>query len=607
MSGRPTLPPTEASILEILDDRAERCPDRQIFCFLDDGEFERESLTYRQLQRRAQAIAAELNKCAAPGDRALILYPPGLEVIAALFGCFYAGVTAVPCCPPRLDFLEDGFAPLAGIAGNCDPAAVLAGGPAADLMRTACADRPEFARCTLLATETISDAAAEDFQPTAVGRDTLAVLQYTSGSTGDPKGVMITQGNILHNSYAMQLALDHRTAEPPPPGARWEAVCWLPYYHDMGLIADIIQPVYADGPSYWFSPFILLQRPIRWLEMIARYRVHTSGGPNFAYDLCVRRITEDQKATLDLSSWNVAAIGAEPISHRTMDRFTDAFACCGFRREAFYPCYGLAEATLFVSGGDKRNAPIMSSFRTADLELKSNSLGEEEFAPDIAGDDAGEGARDADQAQILVGCGHAWTDHEIVIVAPDSGCECPAGAVGEIWVAGPSIAAGYWGRDQETADVFSAVLSDSGRGPFLRTGDLGIIIEGELFVCGRIKDLIVIRGQNHYPQDIEATVQSVHEAFLPNSGAAVSELRLGEERLILLQEIDRRSRQVDPAALARDVRRRVAERHQLQVHELVFLQKGSLPKTTSGKIRRREALERFRAGRLVPWKPKVRP
>lgn len=605
MSGRPALPPTEASILEILDERARRNADRRIFCHLDEGETESESLTYGGLQRRARAIAAALQRCTRPGDRALLVYPPGLEVIPALLGCFYAGVIAVPCCPPRLDFLEDSLGPLAGIAGNCDPAAVLAGGAAAELLRPARAERTEFARCTLLETESIGDDRADDFRPVSVERDSLAVLQYTSGSTGDPKGVMITHNNILQNSYAMQLALGHRTAEPPPPETRWEAVCWLPYYHDMGLIADIMQPIYADGPAYRFSPLILLQRPIRWLEMISRYRAHTSGGPNFAYDLCVRRITDEQKAALDLSSWHIAAIGAEPISHDTIERFTSAFACCGFRREAFYPCYGLAEATLFVSGGEKDAAPVLRSFRTADLELKSGALPVESVASlSPAGDDVH--GETPDPTQVLVGCGHAWTDHEIVIVDPDECRERIPGQVGEIWVGGPSVAAGYWNRAQETAEVFGARLVDSERGPFLRTGDLGMLVEGELFVCGRIKDLIVIRGQNHYPQDIERTVSSVHEAFVPQGVAAVSELQSGEERLIILQEIDRRSRSLDPVDLARAIRRRVAERHQLHVQEVVLLQKGQLPKTTSGKIRRREALERHRAGRLIPWKPKDR-
>ncbi|MBX3439554.1 MAG: fatty acyl-AMP ligase [Planctomycetaceae bacterium] len=598
-TGRATIPPTEASILEILDDRAESLPDRTVFTFLDEGEHEAAWLTYAGLQRRARAIAAELQQHTVVGDRVFLVYPFELEVIAALFACFSAGVIAVPTPPPRMELLEDGLAPLAALVKDCEPAVILSGGVVAEQLQALLSQRSEFSRCVFLNTDAIADERAADFAAVTIDRDTRAVLQYTSGSTGLPKGVMISHGNILHNSYVIQLALQHRTATPPPPATRWEAVCWLPYYHDMGLIADIIQPVFADGPSYRFSPLVLLQRPVRWLEAISRYRAHTSGGPNFAYDLCVRRISDDQKTSLDLSCWNVAAIGAEPISPHTIERFADAFACCGFRKEAFYPCYGLAEATLIVSGGDKQAAPVLRTFPAAELAFRASDA-ISPHAPETRPI-----STDVDGESVLVGCGHAWTDHEIVLVDPESCHESPEGAVGEIWFAGPSVAEGYWGRAAETRETFNAYLSESGRGPFLRTGDLGVIRDGELFICGRIKDLIVIRGRNHYPEDIEATVSRVHEAFPPSGSVALGCVIDGEERLVLLQEIDRRTRKLDLSELAREIRRRVAEQHQLQAHEILFLQKGALPKTTSGKVRRRDTQHRYLTGQLLQWAPKA--
>jgi acyl-CoA synthetase (AMP-forming)/AMP-acid ligase II len=586
-TGRPITPPTEASLLEILQERVASVPDRHIFTFLEDGEVESERFTYHQLDGRARAIAAQLQEGVAPGDRVMLVYPPGLEFIAALFGCFYAGAIAVPVYPPRFGMVADPCRALATIARDCEPAAILVGGALTEPMTAACTALAELSSIRLIPTEP-NGWHAVSFQPQTVGRDTIALLQYTSGSTGDPKGVVITHGNILENEHVIQLAFHHRTAS-----RMGEGVCWLPFYHDMGLIGNVLQAVYVDGPCYLMSPLVLLQRPIRWLEAMTRYRAHSSGGPNFAYDLCVRRITAEQKATLDLSHWELAAIGAEPVSSEAMDRFAEAFAPCGFRREAFYPCYGLAEATLFVSGGDKEAPPVVRSFPARDVE----------YHP-VAQETQGLlslGFREDERAQTLVGCGHAWTDHEIVIADPVTLRECPAGVVGEIWFRGPSVAQGYWRRGHETAEIFDAALSDSGRGPFLRTGDLGFLSDGELFVSGRLKDLIVIRGHNHYPQDIEETVARLHEAFRPNTTAAMGCPIAGEERLVILQEIDRSSRRLDAEILKRDIVRAVAERHQLQVYEVLFVRNGTLPKTTSGKVRRHECRQRYLTGQLTLW------
>jgi acyl-CoA synthetase (AMP-forming)/AMP-acid ligase II len=278
-----------------------------------------------------------------------------------------------------------------------------------------------------------------------------------------------------------------------------------------------------------------------------------------------------------------------------MDRFARAFASCGFRREAFYPCYGLAEATLFVSGGQKDALPVVRKFAAQDIQFGAVSSEAHGLHP------PGLDETNPCAAQPIVGCGRAWTEHEIVIADPQTGRACPPGVVGEIWFAGPSVARGYWRRERETAETFHAHLSDSGRGPFLRTGDLGLLLDGELFVTGRLKELIVIRGHNHYPQDIEDTVRRVHESFRPHSSAAIGRPGEGEEQLVILQEIDRQSRRLDLAALRSEIVRAVAEVHQLQVYDVVFLRNGSLPRTTSGKIRRHECRDRYLRGQLTLW------
>lgn len=588
MTGRASVAPTEASILDVLIERARSQPDRQIFCFLDDAA-EIEHFTYAQLDSRARRIATELRRQIVPGDRVLLVYPPGLEFIAALFGCFHAGAIAVPVHPPRFGMTPEPLRALLAVVRDCRPAVLLTGGVLAEPMRAAATTIEQLLSIPCMSTDQWSVTQTDESLFTSVTRETIALLQYTSGSTGDPKGVVVTHGNLLANEHVIQLAFHHRTQLRPGTG-----VCWLPFYHDMGLIGNVIQAVYVDGPCYLMSPLVLLQRPFRWLQAISHYRAHSSGGPNFAYDLCVRRITADQKAQLDLSCWELAAIGAETISAETMERFATAFAECGFRKEAFYPCYGLAEATLFVSGGDKQALPVVRSIAASQLEYQRVS---DENSPLQSSTIE----RTDEPARQIVGCGHAWTDHEIVIADPETARQCPDGSIGEIWFRGPSVASGYWEKPDDTEAAFAAFLSDSNRGPFLRTGDLGFTEAGELFVTGRLKDLIVIRGHNHYPQDIETTVCQLHESFRPNSGAAFGCLLDGEERLIVLQEIDRQTRKIDLEELKQQVRRAVAQHHQLEVYETVFLRNGTLPKTTSGKVRHHECRRRYLSRQLTLW------
>jgi acyl-CoA synthetase (AMP-forming)/AMP-acid ligase II len=355
----------------------------------------------------------------------------------------------------------------------------------------------------------------------------------------------------------------------------------------MGLVGGALQAVFQGSPAVLMSPLGILQKPFRWLQAVSRYRADTSGGPNFAYDLCVQRVTPEQKATLDLSNWTAAVLGAEPISAQSIARFTEAFAACGFRPEAFYPCYGLAESTLLVTGGSRWARPVMRGFR-------AESLGQ--------GQRVRRTAPEEPKARTLVGCGQPWMDQQVVIVNPETEVRCPEETVGEIWAAGPSVAQGYWNRPEETKRTFQARIRESGEGPFLRTGDLGFLCGGELFVTGRHKDVLIIRGRNHYAQEIEATVQAVHPVLRPGCGAAFETGPDGQAQLVIVQEVDRRCRGVNVAELLGDIRQAVAERHELQVHDIQFLEPGSLPRTSSGKVRRHACRADYEHGSLRRWR-----
>ncbi|MFI6323038.1 amino acid adenylation domain-containing protein [Nonomuraea sp. NPDC050556] len=513
------------SFSSILRSRADERPDGEAFTFLLDGDLTEVTVSYGELDRRARNIAALLQERGGRGQRVVLLYPPGPDYVAAFFGCLYAGAIAVPAYPP----LEERQMPrLLAIVADCDPAVVLTVSAFRGLAQGS------LASLTWLETDGYGEA-----EPSlvAAGPEDVAFLQYTSGSTGTPKGVMVTHGNLLHNSAMIKERFEH-TGES-------RGVIWLPPYHDMGLIGGILQPIYAGFPVTLMSPLDLLRRPYLWLKAVSRFGGTTSGGPNFAYDLCARKVTEEERAGLDLSSWRVAFDGAEPVRTETIDRFCAAFEGSGFRREAFYPCYGLAEATLIVTGG-----------RVSDVAVTASHEG-----------------------RTHVSCGTSAGDQSVVVDAAD-------GEVGEICVRGPSVAAGYWGNPAESAAVFG--------GGYLRTGDLGFLRDGELFVTGRIKDVLIVRGVNHYPDDIERTAAEAHPALRPGCGAAFQ----SGDRLVLAFELDPRA-DADPAQITRAVRQAVFAAHGLHLDEVVLLAKGAIPKTSSGKVRRsacRDTYESSAAG-----------
>jgi amino acid adenylation domain-containing protein len=570
------LPWNNCSLVEVLRWRATNQSDHQGYTFLVDGETEEVHLTYTELDCRARAIGTELQRLHISGERALLLYPPGLEYIAAFFGCLYAGVVAVPAYPPDPARLDRTLPRLQAIVDDARPAVALTTSQILPLAELLAAQAPSLQAVHWIATDTIASDQAAAWHAPLIDQDTLAFIQYTSGSTAAPKGVVLTHGNLLHNSALIHQGFKHTSAS--------QGVIWLPPYHDMGLIGGIIQPLYGGFPVTLMSPIAFLQKPLRWLQAISRTRATTSGGPNFAYDLCVRKITPQQQAGLDLSSWTVAFNGAEPIRQATLERFAATFAPCGFRSTAFYPCYGLAEATLIVTGGDAAAPAVARTLQGPMLERNQA----------VAADTAQPNSR------TLVGCGQSLPAHTIVIVDPHTLSRCAPDQIGEIWVAGPSVAQGYWGRPDETAHTFAARLAQSDDGPFLRTGDLGFMQDAELFVTGRLKDLIIIRGRNHYPQDIELTVEQSHPALRPGCSAVFMIDGADEERLVVVCEIDQPSQPADAEAIAQVIRRAVAEQHDLQVYAVALLKSRQLPKTSSGKIQRYACREAFLADRLEP-------
>jgi amino acid adenylation domain-containing protein/non-ribosomal peptide synthase protein (TIGR01720 family) len=550
---------------DLLRWRALEQPDRLAYSFLQDGETEEINLSYGELDRQARAIATWLRPLVAPGERVLLLYPPGLDYIAAFFGCLYAGAVAVPAYPPRRN---RNLLRVQAIVADAQAAVALTTTSILARIAPLFSQNPYLEPLRWLTSDSLPVGLEDAWQEPAVVPEGLAFLQYTSGSTSTPKGVMLSHRNLLHNEQIIQHAFEQ--------DEKSLIVGWLPLYHDMGLIGNVLQPMFVGAPCVLMSPTSFLQHPFRWLKAISTYRATTSGGPNFAYDLCIRKISDEQKATLDLSSWKVAFNGAEPIRHETIEQFAEAFARCGFRRESFHPCYGLAESTLIVSGGRKSSAPVVKKIRASEME-KNRVVGADEERRD---------------QRSLVGCGGKLLDQQIVIVHPDSSTRCAADEVGEIWVSGPSVAEGYWNRPEETERTFQAYLSETGDGPFLRTGDLGFLQDGELFVTGRLKDLIVIRGLNHYPQDIELTVERCHAALRPGCGAAFSIEMAGEERLVIVQELDPR-RQADLNAVFELISQSVVEEHDAQLHAIILIKPGSLPKTSSGKIQRRACRAAF--------------
>ncbi|AFE08734.1 AMP-dependent synthetase and ligase [Corallococcus coralloides DSM 2259] len=569
-----------SNLVDLLRDRAQQSGDALAFIFVNSDGSEQSRLTFAQLDREARGVAAELRQRLVPGDRALLLFPPGLEFISAFFGCLYAGVIGVPAYPIRA---ERDVPRLREIVRSAGARVALSTQFLVEMMSGFVADVPEFSAMQWLSTDAMElTRLADTWRAEAVTGDHLAFLQYTSGSTGKPRGVMVSHQNLLHNERMIQEYFQHDRESTIVAG-------WLPVYHDMGLIGNVLQPLFLGRPCILMSPLDFLQRPAIWLQTISQYKVTTSGGPNFAYELCIRRINAEQRQQLDLSTWSLAFNGAEPIRGDVLRRFAEVFGPQGFKLEAFYPCYGLAEATLIVTGGRKAAAPVSFSVARDALERR-------QLAP-LPPEDP--------RARELIGCGSIAPDQQLLIVDPETSRPCAPEQVGEVWVRGPSVARGYWEQPEATQKTFGGVLADTQEERFLRTGDLGFLRGGELFITGRLKDVIIIRGRNHYPEDIELTVERSSKAVRPGCGAAFAVDVAGEEQLVLVQEISRAviDQGGDLQAVIADIREAISANHGVRLHSAVLIPPGVIPKTSSGKIQRHACRTKFLEGSLEQLTP----
>jgi acyl-CoA synthetase (AMP-forming)/AMP-acid ligase II len=562
-----------ASLVDLLRLRAAAQADDVAYIFLPDRG-DAISLTFGELYGRALAVAQRVAGRGQKGDRAALLFPPGLDFIVAFFGCLLAGVIPAPMMVPRRDSSRDASA---AILKDCTPRFAMTHHDLVTAARPDIIERFRNARVDWVFVGSGTDCAQPEGPVAVLGRDDIAFLQYTSGSTSAPKGVVVSHGNLLDNLEMIRIAFGNTR--------RSTYVSWVPLYHDMGLIVNVLQSLYIGALCVLMPPVSFVQRPLRWLRAIHDHRAEIAGGPNFAFDLCVTRHRPEEMHGIELSCWKVAFNGAEPVRASTIERFATTFSRYGFDPRSVYPAYGMAEATLLVSGGKRRAGPFLRTVSRAALERH-------EIAPPACTEDA----------HRLVGCGRRLCGEQIAIVEPHQCTRLPPGAIGEIWVAGPNVAQGYWRNRAATEAVFKARLRSGGEEEWLRTGDLGFVDEdGELFITGRIKDLIIVRGMNHYPQDIEETVQNCHPALRRHGGAAFGVRdQNDEEQLVVVQEVERTSlHQLDLADVIAAVRDAIAREHEIAPREIVLIRTSTLPKTTSGKIQRDLTRQMFLAGSLA--------
>ncbi|MFD9043271.1 condensation domain-containing protein [Streptomyces bottropensis] len=583
------------TLVDILRDRAFQTPRRTALTFLEDSGTEYD-VDYAELDRRARAVAAALTERGMRGERALLLFPPGPDYVAGFLGCLYAGAVAVPQYLPSG---RRGAAGVLGVAADSGAALVLSNTAARDGLW---AQHPEFAESRV--PWLLTDGPVDTHPHEAIARgprpEDLAFLQYTSGSTGTPKGVMVRHENLVHNSAAISRALGTSSES--------RGVSWLPPYHDMGLIGGILQPLYAGFPCTLMSPMAFLRQPLRWLAAVSRHRATVSAAPDFAYLECVRRIGEEDRRTLDLSSWEQAMTGAEPVRAETLELFSRTFAPNGFRSSSFHPCYGMAETTLFVTGGSSRpeHEPVVLELDRRALEL---GLATEATAvAPVDGTQAADGTEGPgttrtptaglDSVVRLTACGTPQSEDLVVVVDTEGGEPCAPGRVGEIWVSGPTVTSGYWGRPEQSRRDFGARLATYPEREFLRTGDLGFLLDGRLFVTGRLKDVMIVRGRNHYPQDFERTAELAHPMIQPTRSAAFSVDRNGTEQVVIVHEVARGFRSEQAQEVIEAVARAVASEHGPAPYEVVLVRRGVVPRTTSGKVRRGTCRDLWLAGEL---------
>ena len=552
--------PAFNSLVDLITRRAVEQHDERGYVFLSDKGDEEAALTFGELHRRALAVAAQLRESGSPGERALLLFGPGLDFIIAYFGCVLAGVIAVPMMLPRRN---SSLGSSASIVANAGPRFLMTN-ERVQSTRPDVIERFSAPQRHWIITEQVAAMNAASPRLPMLRPDDIAFLQYTSGSTSDPKGVMVTHRNLIENLEMMRHALGNTRQSI--------YASWIPLYHDMGLIANVLQSLYVGSLCVLLAPMTFMQRPLSWLRAIHRYRAEVAGAPNFAFDLCVQRFRADQMRDVDLSSWKVAFNGAEPVRADTIERFAATFAPYGFDRRAMNPQYGMAEATVMVSAGPRLAGPVI---RTVGLDAFRHN----EIAPPA-------GERDKHR---MVGCGRSVIGGRLAIVHPATRHLIGADRIGEIWVSGPHVSKGYWQNPDATRATFDArIEGDPGDECWLRTGDLGFMDQsGELFITGRAKDMIIVRGINYYPQDIESTVYNSHPALRRHFGAVFSVPDESGEKLALVQEVERTQRRgLDTEEIKACIREAVANEHEIALDSIVLISPGEIPKTTSGKIQR---------------------
>ena len=564
--------PPETNFLERLRYWADAQPEKVAYRFLEGGEEETESLTYSQLDAKARAIAAQLVSQGFAGQRALMMYDPGLDFITAFFACHYAGVAPVPAYPPRRN---RNMGRISAISDNAQASVVLT----TQKILKRCGDQleasPGLSKIPWIATEDVPGELANDWVKPKISPDDLGLIQYTSGSTGTPKGVMLSHQNLIANCRLITRAFQI---------ARGRPICsWLPLYHDMGLVGGILNPMYTGVEEVLMSPVAFLTRPIRWLRAISKYKTYASGGPNFAYAWCTMKITPEDCEGLDLSKWLVAFNGAEPVRAEVMRQFADKFEPYGFNHGAFYPCYGMAETTLVVTGGDPTAPPIVRNFNKHELvQHRVERLSE-----------------DHESAKKLVGCGQVLKEEEVLIVHPETRRPLPDDKIGEIWINSPSCGLGYWEREEESQETFKARLNPDNGKFYVRSGDLGFMDRGELFVAGRLKDMIIVRGVNRYPQDIEATIEQCHPLTRSGGSAAFALTRWDREHLVVMCEVDKLAADDSKTRyqeVITEIGAAISQEHDLPPDAIVLVRAYSIPKTSSGKVQRHACKKNFESG-----------
>lgn len=560
--------PPETNFLDRLSYWAAALPEKIAYRFIaGDGEIK--TLTFAELDHRAKAVAAMLVSKGYAGKRALMMYPPGLDFIVAFFGCHYAAVTPIPAFPPRRN---RNMARIGAISDDAQASVALSVSSVIKSCEKWIKESPGLQRIPWLSTESVAAEFANDWVKPKASLDDLGLIQYTSGSTGSPKGVMLSHRNLIANCRMITRAFQ--------TGRKGSICSWLPLYHDMGLVGGILNPMYCGTEDNLMSPVAFLTRPIRWLRAISKYKSIASGGPNFAYAWCTMKINEEDCEGLDLSNWKVAFNGAEPVSAAVMERFTEKFAPYGFSPEAFYPCYGMAETTLIVTGGSDEEAPIVRPFDKYELvEHRVRRIDENH-----------------ENARSLVGCGKVLEEEEVLIVHPENHTPLPDDKIGEIWINSPSCGQGYWQREQETQETFRARLKPDNGKYYVRSGDLGFMDRGELFVTGRLKDMIIVRGANRYPQDIETTVELCHPLTRSGGAAAFSVARWDREHLVIVCEIERSPAKDQWESVIKSIRKSVALEHDLPPDAIVLVRAHSVPKTSSGKVQRHACKRNFENG-----------